>query len=79
MTSLPTIVLVLSTYLIPPGIRPICHAALMQVRCIFNATRPGGYATAVQIECNYGASRLIRLTQFGALCCCQTQKRLRRP
>jgi hypothetical protein len=67
MTSLLTIVLVLSTYLIPPGIRPIYHAAPMQVRCSFSATRPGGYATAVQIECSHSASRLIRLAQRGVL------------
>ena len=67
MASLPAVVLVLSMYLIPPGLRPICHAAPMQVQCSFSATRPGGYATAVQIECSHSASRLIRLAQLGAL------------
>jgi hypothetical protein len=67
MTSLPTMFLTLSTYLIPPGLRPICHAALMQVQCSFSATRSGGYATAVQIECSHSASRLIRIAQSALL------------
>ena len=58
MASLPAVVLVLSMYLIPPGLRPICHAAPMQVRCSFSATRSGGYATAVQIECSHECKSL---------------------
>ena len=66
MASLHAVVLVLSMYLISPGLRPICHAAIMQFRCIISAIRPGGYARAVQIECSHGAGRLIRLVQLGA-------------
>ena len=66
MASLHAVVLVLSMCLIPPGLRPICHAAVMQFRCILGAIRSGGYARAVQIECSHSASRLIRLVQLGA-------------
>ena len=66
MTSLPTTVLALSMYLISPGLRPICHAATMQFQRIISAIRPGGYATAAQLECNHSASRLIRRAQLGA-------------
>jgi hypothetical protein len=69
---------VLSMYLISPGLRTICHAVIMQFRCIISAIRPGGYARAVQLECNYGASRLIRLAQLGAFCCWATQECLRK-
>ena len=79
MASLHAVVLVLSMYLISPGLRPICHAAVMQFRCIVSAIRPGGYARAVQIECSHGASRLMRLVQLGAFCCWATHEGLRKP
>ena len=66
LASLHAVVLVLSMYLISPGLRPICHAAVMQFRCIVSAIRPGGYARAVQIGCSHSAGRLIRLVQLGA-------------
>jgi hypothetical protein len=79
MASLHAVILVLSMYSISPGLRPICHAVIMQFRCIISAIRSGGYARAVQIECSHGASRLMRLVQLGAFCCWATHADLRKP
>ena len=56
----------LSMHLIPPGLRPVYHAVVMQFRCITSAVRSWGYACAMQLQRRRGASRLMRPAQLGA-------------